>query len=71
MAAGEINRGARMVLRLLSEPEARLVEVKPGQWMTEAGRGRRRITQTVEGAVVEVLVGRDWLIREPTGNYWI
>ena len=69
--AGELNREARMVLRRLAAPDARLTEVSSGKWTAETGRSRRNSGQTVEGAVVEALVSRGWLIREPTGDYRI
>lgn len=71
MAAGAFSRNARMLLRLLGKRDARLVEAKPGEWAIESGKSRRRSKQTVEGAMVRELAGRDWLIREPTGDYRI
>ena len=41
-AAGELARKARMILRLLGRPDARLVEAGPGLWAIESGKGRRR-----------------------------
>ena len=70
-AAGELARKARMVLRLLGRPDARLVEAGPGLWAIESGKGRRRGGPRVEDALVRELVGCDWLIREPTGSYRI
>jgi hypothetical protein len=71
LAAGELARKARMILRLLGGPDARLVEAGPGNWAIESGKGRRRMGQRVDDALVRELVGRDWLIREPTGSYRI
>jgi hypothetical protein len=70
LAAGAFSRDARMILRLIAKPDTRLVEVGPGEWGIESGNGRRS-RQTVEDAMVRELFGRDWLIREPTGNYRI
>ena len=71
LAAGELDRKARVILRLLGGPDARLVEAGPGNWAIENGKGRRHGGQRVENALVRELVGRDWLIREPTGSYRI
>ena len=71
LAAGELAQKARVILRLLGGPDARLVEAGPGNWAIESGKGRRRSGQKVEDALVQELVGRDWLIREPTGSYRI
>jgi hypothetical protein len=60
-----------MILRLLVKPDARVVETRPGAWAIETGKSRRRSRQTVADAMVRELVGRDWLIREPTGGYRI
>jgi hypothetical protein len=71
LAAGELTRKARMILRLLGGPDARLVEDGSGNWAVDSGKSRRRMGQRVEDALVRELVGRDWLIREPTGSYRI
>jgi hypothetical protein len=75
VAAGEFTRNARMVLRLLARPGARLVkseaEAEAGQWLVEAGKHRRRGSQTVAEATVRELADRDWLIAEPSGGYRI
>lgn len=71
MAAGEFARNARMILRLLVKPDARLVEIGPGEWAIDTGKSWRRGRQTVEFAMVRGLLGRDWLMREPTGSYRI
>jgi hypothetical protein len=71
VAASELSRNARVVLRLLNKPDARLVEAKPGEWVIESGKSGRRGRQPVTDATVRELVGRDWLIREPTGSYAI
>jgi hypothetical protein len=68
LAAGAFSRDARMILRLLGKPDTRLVEAGPGAWGIESGKSRRRSRQTVEDAMVRELVGRGWLIREPTGS---
>lgn len=70
LAAGAFARNARMILRLLSKLDARLIEAEPGHWVIESN-GRRRRGQTVEEAIVHELVGRDWLIAEPSGGYRI
>lgn len=71
IAAGAFSREARMILRLIARPDTRLVEAGPGAWGIESGKGRRRSRQTVEDATMRELVGRGWLIREPTGSYRI
>jgi hypothetical protein len=71
LAAGELARKARIILRLLGGPDARLVEDGSGNWAVDSGKSRRRMGQRVEDALVRELVGRDWLIREPTGSYRI
>jgi hypothetical protein len=68
LAAGAFSRDARMILRLIARPDTCLVEDGPGQWGIESGKARRRSRQTVEDATVRELVGRGWLIREPTGS---
>ena len=68
-AAGEFNRNARMILRLLSKPEARLVETAAGKWAIEAGKARGAGAPTVEADMLGELAARNWLIREPTGGY--
>jgi hypothetical protein len=70
LAAGALARDARMVLRLLSKPGARLAETGSGQWVIESN-GRCRRGQTIEAAIVRELAGRDWLIKEPSGSYRI
>lgn len=67
LAAGAFSREARMILRLIDKPDTRLVEAGSGQWEIESGKGRRS-RQKVEDATVSELVGRGWLIREPTGS---
>jgi len=70
-AAGEFARNARMILRILAKPDARLVEAGAGEWAIETGKSRRRSSQAVDNAMLRGLVDRDWLIREPTGSYRI
>lgn len=70
-AAGEADRNARLVLRLLAKPETRLVEAEPEGWAIETGSSRRRGRQAVEEATVRELARRDWLVREPSGSYRI
>jgi hypothetical protein len=71
LTVGEFIRHARVVLRLLGKPEARLIEAGGGKWLIGTGKSQARSRQTVEDAMVRALVGRDWLIREPTGSYRI
>lgn len=74
LAAGEFDRKARMVLRLIAKPDARLVEATPGvkatpgDWTIETGKRRGRSRHTVEDTMVRELVDRGWLMREPTGG---
>lgn len=70
LAAGALARDARMVLRLLSKPGARLAETGSGRWVIESNARRGR-GQTIEAAIVRELAGRDWLIKEPSGSYRI
>lgn len=70
LAAGAFSREARMILRLVGKPDTRLVETGAGAWAIEGGNGRRS-GQAVEDALVRELVGRGWLIGEPTGSYRI
>jgi hypothetical protein len=69
--AGGFARNARMILRLLAKPDARLVESGSNGWRIETGNGRRLASQPVDGAMARGLVDKDWLIREPTGSYGI
>ena len=71
VAAGAINRQARMILRLIAKPDSRLIEAGPGEWGIESGRSRRSSMEAIEDATVRERVGRGWLIREPTGSYRI
>jgi hypothetical protein len=68
LAEGAFSREARMVLRLIDKPDTRLVEAGSGEWEIESGKARGRSRLTVEDATVGELVGRGWLIREPTGS---
>lgn len=70
-AAGELARNARMVLRLLAKPEARLVEAGAAGWVIETGRSRRRSGHPVANDLVRELANRDLLIQEPAGGYRI
>jgi hypothetical protein len=73
LAAGEFTRHARMVLRLLAKPERTPYRSRSRSWKM-ADRGRKAPAprrQTVEEAMVRELVGRDWLIAEPSGGYRI
>ena len=70
-SAGGFARKARMILRLLAKPDTRLVEAASGEWLIETGKGRRASSQPVDSAVARGLVGKDWVIREPTGSYRI
>jgi len=69
LAAGAFSREARIILRLAAKPDTRLVQ-EGGEWGIESGTSRRS-RQTVEDAMVRELVGRGWLIGEPTGSYRI
>lgn len=69
--ASGFARNARMILRLLAKPDARLVETGSGEWSIETGKSRHRSSQAVDDAMLRGLVSHDWLIREPTGSYRI
>ncbi len=70
-SAGGFARNARMILRLLTKSDTRLVEATSGEWVIETDKGRRASSQPVNGAVTRMLVAKDWVIREPTGSYRI
>lgn len=68
LAEGEFARHARLTLRQLGKPGARLYE-KDGHWYVQSGTSHRRAGLRVEAAVVRELASRDWLIAEPSGGY--
>lgn len=68
LAEGEFVRHARLTLRQLGKPGARLLE-SDGQWYVQSGTSQRRAGLRVEAVVVREMACRDWLIAEPSGGF--
>lgn len=69
-AEGEFVRQARLLLRLVDRPGARLVEAEGLEgWLIESGTSRRRERRRLDDAMVGEMARRDWLARDPSGGY--